>query len=252
MGWFRDLFGGGIKDAQRQYQDYMQKGMQEMEQRRLEGRGDIQQSLEQALGYGAPYRAVGGEALGALGAGLGLAGGGAQQGALDRFKESPGYQFALQQGLTGVSRGLAARGLAGSGAEARELQRTGQGLASEEYGQYQSRLAGLAGMGQTAAEQAAQQAQQAGSELSRAGEYYGGAEAGLYGQMGQAAAQARMAEAQRTSGLIGGLAGMAFDVAGGLPWGKWFGGGTSGGLGDFSQWPTGRTTYYTRPAGGGY
>ena len=52
------------------------------------------------------------------------------------------------------NRGANAQGLYGSGARANALTRTAAGLASQEYGNWYNRLAGLAGLGQTATQSA--------------------------------------------------------------------------------------------------
>lgn len=66
------------------------------------------------------------------------------------FYQSPGYQFRLNQGIQALDRSAAARGRLNSGAQSKALMRFGQGLASQEFGNYTNRLAGLAGVGQTA------------------------------------------------------------------------------------------------------
>ena len=208
MGFFGDLFGGGAEDANKQYQQYMQQAMDEMRQHEAQGRQDITGYTQQAIGYGDPYRQAGQQALGAYEGTLGLQGGSGQQQALDRFKASPGYQYAVQQAMQGAQRGEAARGLGGSGAEQAELQRRAQGLASQEYGQYQDRLGSLAGMGQQSASQAAQLAYGAGGELSNLGLGYAGQQSGLYDEMGQSAAEARMAKSSALGETIGTLLGV--------------------------------------------
>jgi hypothetical protein len=56
---------------------------------------------------------------------------------------TPGYQFALQQGLRGVNAGMAAGGLAGSGAAMKAGGQFAEGLASSTYNQqYQNALEG--------------------------------------------------------------------------------------------------------------
>lgn len=71
------------------------------------------------------------------------------------FQESPGYQFAIEQGVNAIDRAASARGLLNSGARLRELTRYGQGMANQEFGNWQNRLAALAGIGQTATGQTA-------------------------------------------------------------------------------------------------
>lgn len=62
----------------------------------------------------------------------------------------PGYQFRQSEGAKGVERSAAARGGLFSGRAAKDLTRFNQGLASSEFGSAWNRLAGLAGIGQTA------------------------------------------------------------------------------------------------------
>lgn len=73
-----------------------------------------------------------------------------------QFYNSPDYQFAYDQGMRGTEQSLARRGLTGSGAEMKALTRFGQGLASQQLGNYKNSLAALAGIGQTSTSQTAQ------------------------------------------------------------------------------------------------
>lgn len=111
------------------------------------------------------------------------------------FEADPGYAFRMKEGLAGVESGAAARGGLLSGAAQKALQKYGQGLASQEYGnaynrftadqtnQY-NRLAGLVNTGQGATNQASNAAanfgQQAGANAIGAGN------AIASGQIGQA------------------------------------------------------------------
>lgn len=67
------------------------------------------------------------------------------------FETSPGYQFRMGEGQKGIDRGLAARGLLNSGRRGKALTRFNQDYASNEFSNYMNRLAGAAGIGQTAA-----------------------------------------------------------------------------------------------------
>lgn len=80
------------------------------------------------------------------------------------FEEDPGYQFRMTEGMKGVEGGAAARGGLLSGAAMKAIQKYGQGLASQEYGNaYQrytgdqtnqyNRLAGMVNTGQGATNQ---------------------------------------------------------------------------------------------------
>jgi hypothetical protein len=66
-----------------------------------------------------------------------------------RFEKTPGFDFRMQEGSKAVVNQLNALGMKNSGAALKALERYGQGLASEEYGNYLNRLSGLSGTGQT-------------------------------------------------------------------------------------------------------
>lgn len=62
----------------------------------------------------------------------------------------PSYKFRLGEGLKALDRQAAARGGLISGGALKAAQRYGQDFASQEFGNAYNRLAGLAGIGQTA------------------------------------------------------------------------------------------------------
>ncbi len=74
-----------------------------------------------------------------------------QQQALADFETSPGYQFRMDEGSKALDRSAASRGLLRSGAQQKALTAFGQGIASEEYGNYMNNLFQAAGMGSQAA-----------------------------------------------------------------------------------------------------
>lgn len=67
------------------------------------------------------------------------------------FTASPDYQFSMSQGLQGLDRSAAARGSLYSGGHSADVMNYAQGLASQNYNDYYSRLSGLANNGQNAA-----------------------------------------------------------------------------------------------------
>jgi hypothetical protein len=67
------------------------------------------------------------------------------------FYLSPDYNFALQQGLNGLSASYASQGLSGSGAAAKAAIQYSSGLATQDYQNYANTLKSLAGGGQSAA-----------------------------------------------------------------------------------------------------
>jgi hypothetical protein len=95
----------------------------------------------------------------------------------------PSYSFRLGEGLKALDRTAAARGGLISGGVLKAAQRYGQDFASQEFGNAYNRLAGLAGVGQTAT----------GAQSNAAGQF--GVNAGNMMTSGAAA---------RASGYVGG------------------------------------------------
>ncbi|NIJ86996.1 hypothetical protein FHY35_004046 [Xanthomonas arboricola] len=106
------------------------------------------------------------------------------------FQEAPDYQFTLQQGVQSGDRSAAARGSLYSGGHQADLMQYGQGLASQQYNNYYNKLAGLAGMGQSAAGALA------------------GVNTGYANAVGGANAQAASSSANANAEMITGLAGL--------------------------------------------
>lgn len=104
----------------------------------------------------------------------------------DNLDQTPGYQFALQQGLKSTNNSLAAQGLGLSGAQAKGLSQYATGLADQTYGNQYNRalstfntnyqvaqnnvgnLQNMVNMGQNSA---AQQGQAAMQGANNAGNY---------------------------------------------------------------------------------
>lgn len=73
---------------------------------------------------------------------LGLGGAEGNARAVGAFQVSPGYDFAMDQGLTGIDRRAASRGMLGSGNTSIDTLNFAQGLANQEYGTWLDRLRG--------------------------------------------------------------------------------------------------------------
>jgi hypothetical protein len=84
------------------------------------------------------------------------------------FEASPGYQFRFDQGTQAVNALASARGGLHSGRTLQDLTRFGQGIASEEFGNYMSRLGGLVDTGMSAAQVSGQASQNAAAGVSNA------------------------------------------------------------------------------------
>ena len=156
------------------------------------------------------------------------------------FEQDPGYAFRQAEGMKALERSAAARGGLMSGAQMKGIQRFGQDLASQEYGNAFNRfqieraarlnpLQSLMGAGQSATNVMTGAAGQAGQGIgqmqlgagqARASGYVGGANAlaGALQGVGQAAASFPLYQAQ-----IGAFNRMGGDGSGG------FGGGFGGG-----------------------
>ncbi|ALN79509.1 hypothetical protein [Lysobacter antibioticus] len=171
--------GDAAKDASRAGQQSAQMGIDE-QRRQFD---TFQQNIQ-------PYMGAGTNALGQMTALNG--------GDFSSFKQSPDYQFAFDQGLQAINRGAAARGGLRSGGNDVDLVNYGQGLATQNYGNYYNRLAGLASMGQNAAVGAGSLGQQSANAIGQ-----------LYGQQGQAAAGGAINQANAQTNALGSLAGIA-------------------------------------------
>lgn len=122
------------------------------------------------------------------------------------YKESPGYQFALQQALAGGNNAAAAGGQLGMPAHEQQNMATAQGLASQDYGNYMQNQMGLYGQGLQGNQQLNQMgynantgfADQLAQTLAQQGNY------AFSGQTGQ-----NQAKKQGWGDILGGLGGAA-------------------------------------------
>lgn len=131
-----------------------------------------------------PWRQVGVNALAPLVAATGQS-----------YTQSPGYDFRFREGLRAIDNAASRRGMLDSGARDKALMRFGQGLAADDYGTWYNRMAGLAGVGQTATGQ--------GNSLAGA---YGTNLANIYGQGANAQAAGTVGQANAiTNALTNGL-----------------------------------------------
>lgn len=124
----------------------------------------------------APWRAVGEDALYRQAASLGII---PTAPGFDRneiFRDSPGYQFALDEGQKAIETSAAQRGMLQSGQTLKGLQDYGQNMADQRYQQYLNNLGLMSGTGQQTATQVGQ---------------FGAQSAGAQGAAAQNAAQAR-------------------------------------------------------------
>ena len=102
-------------------------------------KADFEAAKAQALPLFDPYSNIGRQGLNALSAAYG--------GDYSQFYNSPDYQFAFDEGRRAVDSSGAARGLSLSGAQLKALNRYGQGVASQNLGNWFNRNMGIAQLG---------------------------------------------------------------------------------------------------------
>lgn len=150
------------------------------------------------------------------------------------FQTDPGYEFRLGEGQKALESSAAARGGLLSGAAAKALTKYNQNFASNEYQNAYNRfnndqtnifnrLAGIAGVGQTATNQLQQAGQNYANQTGNAIQYGGAARGSGY-----------INQANAINGALGGLAGAASNWGGGwgstpMNWGTAFQYGTTPG-----------------------
>jgi hypothetical protein len=100
------------------------------------------------------------------------------------FFASPDYNFRMNEGLDQLDRYNAANGRYLSGAQLKATQRYAGNLASGEFDNWWNKMAGIAGVGQTAASQNSGNAMTTGANLGNA--YQNAGDARASGYMGQA------------------------------------------------------------------
>lgn len=143
-------------------------------------RGDQIDLLKQQRADQQPWLDAGKSSLAQLASGTAAGGSLVKPFSLSDFQADPGYDFRLSEGEKGIQRAASARGGLYSGATLKALARFNQDTASGEYGnaynRYNndqnnqfSRLASIAGLGQSATNQVGQAGQNAYGTIASAG-----------------------------------------------------------------------------------
>jgi hypothetical protein len=110
-----------------------------------------EQNYQTGLGLLSPYITGGDTALGYQLGALGLPGGVSKSDALNAFRDSPGYQWALGQGLNGVQTSAAANGSLFSGGTLKDLNNYASGMADQTFNNWLGNVGNIAGSGRSAA-----------------------------------------------------------------------------------------------------
>lgn len=115
--------------------------------------------------------------------------------AFDTFRNSTGYQFRLGQGLDAINSGYAGAGTLKSGAAMKGITDYGQGMASQEFGNYLNSLGNQQGVGLSA-----------GSALAGVGQNYANSLGNIYMQNGENQANAALIKGQNIGQAFNSLA----------------------------------------------
>ena len=185
------------------------------------------QMYQQARGDLTPWRKAGKGAVG-MQAGLLDIPGYANIDPTQTLRDTPGYQFALNQGSDTLGRYAAARGMSMSGPQMKSLQTYGQGVGDQTYQQYFNNLGGLSTTGENAAAMTGTMGQNAANQMG-----------GYYMQEGQSNANSILAQGlQRQSGYSGLAQGLGMAGSYLAPYiSKMNWGGGGGGFGSTGQTP---------------
>jgi hypothetical protein len=147
-----------------------------------------QQEYQQGLDLLQPSIDAGNTARGYQLGALGLPGGVDSATATAAFRNSPGYQFALKQGLNSAQTSAAANGSLFSGGTLKALNDFASGMADQNFGDWFNRVGGISGAGSSAAGQAINLGSSTAGNLSDLALKTGDNQASSYGGIGNAAA----------------------------------------------------------------
>lgn len=185
---------------------------------------DQRSLLDQTSAGLAPYQAAGAGAMGLISDLYGLGGGAAfGEGSLARFRTSPDYAFAFDEGRRALENSAAARGGLLSGNFARGITQFGQNHATGFLDNYTKRLLGIADMGRSSVISQGQlgiPVGQLGLGMGQLGVGMGGVLSSLTGQVGNAygnigSAYGNIGSAQ-ASGIVGGANAMTGGINSGV------------------------------------
>jgi len=197
--------GASIYGASKQSKA-VSKGAEQAADAQLQGQREAlefqRQALDQMRGDLQPYRDAGQTGLSSTLDASGAAGPEGYARAMAAFQASPGYQFQFDEGMRATGNQFAAQGMNNSGAVLKALQARGQGLANQDFGQYYSRLAGLAQMGQNSSAMTGSAAMTAGNNLASGAMQTGANLGNIYASQGTAQANIQGNMVSGVSGAI--------------------------------------------------
>ena len=203
------LFSGGKKAANTATQ-YATLGATLANQNIDQGQQRLETQYGNAQSYYQPYADTFSAGSQMYANSLGLNGAEGNQAAVSAFQAGPGYDFAVNQGLDAIDRRASARGMLGSGNTSTDTINYANGMANQEYGNWQNNLSGYNNLG------LATVGQQAGltTGIGDAAYSTGVSKANILNGLGTSTASAQMQGAAQDSAATQGL------IAGGLTLGS--------------------------------
>ena len=204
MSFLNDLFGGANQAAADQTQGII-NGLTAANKNFRTGNQDLTQNYTAGLQPLLQNYGQGQAGMKQMGNLLGLNGQAGSQNAQAALATMPGYQFQLGQGNNAINAAAAAGGTLNSGNQALALQKYGQGLAGQNYGQYVSQLQPYMQMGQNAASGIGNLYSGLGNQLNANQTNQANMNMNAMTSAGNAQASAALANQNMGMGLLGGL-----------------------------------------------
>ena len=191
-----EALGAGLGQARTDITGGTTDALNALQTGATQARGDITGAFGRAEAMFDPYAQAGTTALQQQ---LALSGALGQDAFNQAYQESPQMAFLREQGMRANLSGAAATGGLGGGNVQRELQRFGQGLASQGLQQQIENLGALSGQGFNAATNASNVATTGGTNLANIASQLGANQSNLY--QNQGSNLANIAQLQGTAGL---------------------------------------------------
>jgi len=180
--WGVNEVNSGLQNGLSQYGDQQNLGLSALGQAHAQGRADLTNGYNQAVGYLDPWAQAGGAANTMYSNSLGLNGAAGNDAARSAFQASPGYEWQVNQATDAAARNANSLDMAASGNTLAALATLGQNLANQEYSGWQDRLSGLGQQGFAAAQGLSNAANQYGQGLAGLTQAFGQNTASLYGK----------------------------------------------------------------------
>jgi hypothetical protein len=191
-----EALGAGLGQARTDITGGTTDALNALQTGATQARGDITGAFGRAEAMFDPYAQAGTTALQQQ---LALSGALGQDAFNQAYQESPQMAFLREQGMRATLSGAAATGGLGGGNVQKELQRFGQGLASQGLQQQIENLNALSGQGFNAATNASNVATTGGTNLANIASQLGANQSNLY--QNQGSNLANLAQLQGTAGL---------------------------------------------------